>query len=952
MSEYPGWGTGDHIPGGVPLVPDPVGPNVVPTPDQGKIDAPKEKPVPTPYLGNYIPGEGPIPCRVAIVGEAPGVEEDREGRPFVGPSGAILDTHLARFGLPRHQVYVTNIYKRRPSLNNDDPTPEQIAEGMSELIPELDQVGPRIIICLGRISAAALFDHYMGRGSFRDMDMMHGIPVETVWNGVPGGWLIPCYHPAAGMHEPRMMERFVWDLEQAVRVALTGAPSFERDISGGASYGDGYGYGPPNTWAGKFHIRSAAVDTEGTPDKPTHISWSITSNTGRVMKAQDSDHVEIVEGADITLHNAPWDLMVLDSLDKDLISLKCKITDTMVLSYVLQDEPQSLKNLAYKYRGKIRQGYEEVVDTHYLPALADWFHRAHNEVDLFVTHLVANATADWRKLHPEVKKLTKKVEADIRKALAASFPKVEALPRFKKIVDDLDKGGRVDLKARLAALDPIILANLPPPPPYSLDVVPDKEMVDYTCSDSDDTIHVRSILEKRVKDLGLEYVAVLDHAVLPMLHSFHKNGLPVDLDRANQLSAELAIEAILAHEKMKHISGREDLNPASGDQVAEVLQDLLVNAGLYDRQKKTKSGARMATDEKSLFMIRRKLMAKVAARGGGLSGAEKNLDDFFTALKAHRTATKTKGTFIDPTIERVEQGGKGRLFFQVKNTRVYSGRLSGDVFMWPRDKRVRGIFRCQEGHKIVTVDLSQIEPRTMAHLSGDPELCRIYKEGRDLYSESASQIMNRPLAEVGKGTDIRQAFKTIDLSMLYLISSPTLHENLLMDEIELYSLEDVANIRHTWLNETFKGIMPYYEEVWKEVYRDGEVRDMWGRRRLLPNIYLRPWEYDGWVRRRLEAMLEEAKRQAGNHKVQGGAQGLMKRSMDLVWRYVILPLKQQGIFVEPLLQVHDELVLEVEDDWAEIVRDMVKAQMEADSFWFRVPIIAEGGVGQSWAEAK
>jgi uracil-DNA glycosylase family 4 len=939
-------------------------------------------PITTPaaWKGRYVPGEGPTPCRIAFVGEAPGFEEDREGRPFCGPSGAILDTHLLRLGLPRHHVYVTNIYKHRPSLDNDDPTPEQIAEGLTTLKPELGQINPDILVCLGRIAASAILGD-----KFKDMDMMHGIPIRSdglLWalegfEGDPPEWIVPCYHLAAGMHEPRMMERAVWDLEQVVKLYNGWRP--EVDQAPPASYGDGYGFGPSSK---TFLIRRAAIDTEGVPSKPTHLSWSTSHNTGRVLLADDvlNGSVQVAGEAEIDLFNALWDLRVLDALKIDLIRLRAKIHDPMYDAYVLQDEPQALKNLVYKYRGKVREEYSEIVDRFYIPALRDWFLKSYIELATSLTSYVSNRKANFeaqakqqveeqinfahapispeqsrRKRAPKPKKWTKSLESQAIKELLLAWGGLgEAFSHLTRVCQDIKKEKSTNLAKRLKSMGDLVIFLPTQPPPYDLSVVPEKEMVDYTCADSDDTVYVGAILRERVKAEGLQYVSDLGHAVLPMLHSFHKNGLPVDLEAASQLSVELEVERLIAHEEMKHISGRGDLNPGSGDQVAEVLQDLLFRAGIYDRQKKTKSGARITTDEKALFMIGRDLKIKTGHRQ--LSGPETNLNKFLGAVKRYRTADKNKGTFVDPTIERIHASGTksgiGRLYFTVNNTRVYSGRLSGDVFMWPRDSRIRKMFKCREGHKIVTVDLSQIEPRTMAHLSGDPELCRIYREGRDLYAESASQILNRPVAEVSKGTPVRQAFKTIDLSMLYLISSPTLHGNLLMDEIELYTLEDVANIRDTWLNQTFRGIMPYYERIWREVLKDGYVRDMWNRRRRLPNMYLNPFQYDGWVAKKLEQLLEEAKRQAGNHTVQGGAQGLMLRDMSWTWDRVIVPLQKMDVFVEPLLQVHDELVLEVEDDWAEIVMLKVKEQMELDSEWFRVPIVAEGGIGQSWGEAK
>lgn len=99
-------------------------------------------------MANIVRGDGPIPCDGMIVGEAPGEQEELLGKPFVGPSGELLDEALVAAGLAREDVYVTNVYKLRPP-NNDTPTDEQIESHLNMLMDEVNAVSPNVIMPLG-----------------------------------------------------------------------------------------------------------------------------------------------------------------------------------------------------------------------------------------------------------------------------------------------------------------------------------------------------------------------------------------------------------------------------------------------------------------------------------------------------------------------------------------------------------------------------------------------------------------------------------------------------------------------------------------------------------------------------------------------------------------------------------------------------------------------------------
>ena len=147
-------------------------------------------------------GEGPTPAELMLIGEAPGQNEDRLGRPFVGRAGQLLDQTLEAVGLSRAKIYITNLVKYRPA-NNRDPLPEEIAAAQSYLKSELAIVKPRLIGCLGRHAARHFYpDISMGRDNGRL------IKIKTDITEAGELEIIPCYHPAACLYNPQLHQPF------------------------------------------------------------------------------------------------------------------------------------------------------------------------------------------------------------------------------------------------------------------------------------------------------------------------------------------------------------------------------------------------------------------------------------------------------------------------------------------------------------------------------------------------------------------------------------------------------------------------------------------------------------------------------------------------------------------------------------------------------------------------
>jgi uracil-DNA glycosylase family 4 len=155
---------------------------------------------------NLVPGEGSATAPVVIVGEAPGANEDAQGRPFVGRAGAILDELLEVADLAREAVFITNVVKARPP-GNRDPRADEVAHHLPFLDAQLEVIRPRLLVPLGR--------HALKRfAPGRAIGEVHGHVVQR-----DGRTLFPMYHPAAALHNPRLMSTLADDA-RALRRAL------------------------------------------------------------------------------------------------------------------------------------------------------------------------------------------------------------------------------------------------------------------------------------------------------------------------------------------------------------------------------------------------------------------------------------------------------------------------------------------------------------------------------------------------------------------------------------------------------------------------------------------------------------------------------------------------------------------------------------------------------------
>jgi uracil-DNA glycosylase family 4 len=161
-------------------------------------------------MPTYVYGVGPVPCIGMVIGEAPGAQEERLGRPFVGPSGQKLEEVLRAAGWEKDDLYVTNIYKHRPP-NNRPPTKEEIANHELHLLDEMQRVLPQYVLLLGNTACRQFIrPDYKG---MRDHGDWHFRLIEGERR-----WFLPTFHPSFLLHrrDSSLEELFAADVQKFV----------------------------------------------------------------------------------------------------------------------------------------------------------------------------------------------------------------------------------------------------------------------------------------------------------------------------------------------------------------------------------------------------------------------------------------------------------------------------------------------------------------------------------------------------------------------------------------------------------------------------------------------------------------------------------------------------------------------------------------------------------------
>ena len=851
-----------------------------------------------------VNGEGKIPCRLMLVGEAPGREEAARGRPFVGKTGKEQDAHLERNGFSRRDFYITNLRKTFIP-GNPAPTPEEAAKWGPVLEEEIRVVNPKFIVAVGTHAVR----YFLGDNT--SLDAVHGIPHR--WKDRV---ILPGYHPAAHFCAPDLLQFIIYDYARAaaaIRGDIPLEPPADEFPEGYTAYVDGDDRDLEERYVDCAEL---AYDTEGVPGD--EWSFQVTGRAGEAVVCRNSNprfkrslsaFRRIIKGKTLIGHNQLYELEMFRSMGLDLLdpALKVRFWDTMMAAYLTAMEPQSLKNLARRHCGMVMKDYMDTVGD------------AGKAKQMAYLEMVWQ-DASFPKPEPRVEREndgTCRVYTPqpIQRRAEAILVDVYSGKKDKEgnLIDPFKRWKKVDRIERLA-----VEKKYGPMPVGTLADIPLADAVYYAGRDPDATLRVYHYLKPALAGAKLESLMAMKMAMYPAAAEIKLNGFLASRKHFEWLVEEMwdQMDRISAKISKNYYSGRP-FNPNSPDDVATLMR----RQGL-EGAKRTKKTGKVSTSKKSIEHLRFdnepiELVQSWRERG-------KVRDSFGTKL-------------LELFPEDVEQI---RISGDLKMTRVSSGRFSmtnPPLMAIPvrsdLGQLVREGFIAEDGYVLGTWDLDQVEMRVMADESGDERLLRLFNEDKvDIHTDTASRIFKIPYERVGK-MEHRYPAKRAGFGIITGIQGPGLFDQLRMAGCQGWSVEKCDQLIRDWLN-LFPGVKHYMEACGVECERNGGViKDRWGMPRYLPQI-LSDDRYERF----------EARRQSHSHKIQGGAQGLLQNAMG--WIYP--RLKVYGDAVRWILQIHDELIMEVAKGLEEEVDAIMIEGLTQHGAQLRVPVKSKGSYGPNW----
>ena len=436
-----------------------------------------------------------------------------------------------------------------------------------------------------------------------------------------------------------------------------------------------------------------------------------------------------------------------------------------------------------------------------------------------------------------------------------------------------------------------------------------KEVYEYACEDADITLQLKNKLEQELeKDECKDLFYQIEMPLMPVLAEMEMNGVCIDTNSLADTSKQLTERMLDIEQKIYQLAG-ERFNIASPKQVGDILFGKMK---IVEKPKKTKTG-QFVTSEEVLQQLRHK-------------------SEIVGLILDHRGLKKLLGTYID-TLPKLINPRTGHIHTSFNQTITATGRLSSsdpnlqNIPVRGEDgKEIRKAFIPEPGCLFFSADYSQIELRVMAHLSGDENMIKVFREGKDLHAATAANIYKKPIEEVSR--DERTKSKRANFGIIYGITVFGLAERLDIPREEAKMLID-------GYFETFPQVRDYMEQAKQIARQQGYVTTLFGRRRYLPDINSANATVRGY-----------AERNAINAPIQGTAADIIKVAMIRIHER----FQREGIRSKMILQVHDELNFSVYPEEKEKVERIVIEEMQA-AISLSVPLVADSGFGDNWLEA-
>jgi DNA polymerase-1 len=442
--------------------------------------------------------------------------------------------------------------------------------------------------------------------------------------------------------------------------------------------------------------------------------------------------------------------------------------------------------------------------------------------------------------------------------------------------------------------------------------VPLDDVAEYSCEDADYTLRLAHYFRKELAkvDNAEKVLMEIEMPLVGVLAHMEMTGIKVDSGPLQELSQKLG-RRLNALEKQIHELAGEPFNIGSPQQMREILFNKLKLSTIGIGR--IQSGLSTAADELEKLQDAHPIISKI---------------------QEYRELSKLKNTYLDTLPELVDKK-TGRLHTSYNQTGTATGRLSSSdpnlqniPIRTEIGVEIRKAFIAKKGCLLVGADYSQVELRIAAHVAKDKVMRQVFKDGKDIHTETAAFVFGVPLSEVTK--DQRRQAKTLNFGVLYGMGQNAFARGAGV------SIGEAQKFISEYMR-TYRGIADYMQEAKALAIANGYVETIYGRRSYLPEIN----SNNPMIR-------SAAERAAINHPIQGAEGDIIKRAMIAVYDKIS---DGKGVFggVKMLLQVHDELVFEVLSNAAQKFAKELKPFLEGLEK-LSVPLIVDVKIGKNWGE--
>jgi len=446
------------------------------------------------------------------------------------------------------------------------------------------------------------------------------------------------------------------------------------------------------------------------------------------------------------------------------------------------------------------------------------------------------------------------------------------------------------------------------------DVAPDR-LRDYAGERADLAWQLAPRLRAALDEASLaEVYRTLELPLIPVLVAIERAGVRLDREVLGSLSSTIDADLESRSRRIHALAGQE-FNINSPKQLSDILFDKL-QLPVTRKTGKTRAASTAVDVLEELALVH----------------------DLPREILEWRALAKLKGTYIDALPQLVD-AATGRVHTTFNQAVAATGRLSSSdpnlqniPIRTEIGREIRRAFVADRGSVLISADYSQIELRVLAHLSGDQALADAFRRGEDIHDRTALAVFG-PDSGLDR-YELRRRAKIINYALLYGKTAFTLARDIGVSQQAAQAFIDAYFAG-------FPAVRRFIDETLDRARATGEVRTLFGRRRLVPELTSK----NGQIR-------AAAERVTVNMPIQGTAADILKRAMiDVHAALDARPASRQVSPARMILTVHDELLFEVPRDEADAVAALVRERMEGAAA-LSVPLVVDVGIGENWKAAK